>query len=345
MHHSPTRLVNAVRARERVDLESVAPGVGVEDPNRRRKAARLNATGVPGDCDCVVAVGPVDNDTVAAPVSCATTDGASEVDIHARHVGSCEVVDGDRIGAAEGVEVDPLDACGVHRDRCLSAEEPEPVAVRGQVDLLGAACAVEEHRVGPGLALDDVAAVARIPDEGVVAGTHEGDVVATVSVDGVVPVATEQQLCPEPPARLSAPAPPSIVVGSVSEGPVAFVDADEVVAVSGIELDSCDVLAGEVVVRRAVVADIELRERRVAGLQAKREPVTPLRALDREQSSLSFGCLMGITSGAAASACPATTPAARRQRPSWPLPQAPAARTFTDRTSLRMMFFMALPFR
>ena len=111
--------VDAVRARERVDLESVAHAFGVKDPDRRRKAARLDATGVPGDCDCVVAVGPVDNDAVAAPVSCATADGASQVDIHARHVGSGQVVDGDRVRAAERVEVDLLDAGGVHRDGAL----------------------------------------------------------------------------------------------------------------------------------------------------------------------------------------------------------------------------------
>ena len=121
----------------------------------------------------------------------------------------------------------------------------------------------------------------------VVAGTEGRDVVAAVAVDGVVAVAADAAaLAPEPPARLSAPAPPSIVVGSVSEGAVAFVDADEVVAVTGIERDSCDVLAGEVVVRRAVVADVELENAGVAGLQAKREPVTPLRALNREQSVL-----------------------------------------------------------
>ena len=98
------------------------------------------------------------------------------------------------VGAAEGVEVDPLDAGGVHRDRSLGAEEPEAVAVRRQVDLLGAACAVEEHRVGAVLAFDDVAAVAGIPDEGVVAGAHQPRVGAAVSVDRVVAVAADQAL-------------------------------------------------------------------------------------------------------------------------------------------------------
>ena len=54
--------------------------------------------------------------------------------------------------------------------------------------------AVEEHRVDAGLALDGVAAVARIPDERVVAGAQERDVVAAVAVDRVVAVAAEQGL-------------------------------------------------------------------------------------------------------------------------------------------------------
>jgi hypothetical protein len=42
------------------------------------------------------------------------------------------------------------------------AEEPQPVSVRGQVDVLGGVGAVEQHRVRARLALDGVAAVARL---------------------------------------------------------------------------------------------------------------------------------------------------------------------------------------
>ena len=52
--------------------------------------------------------------------------------------------------------------------------------------------AVEQHRVGAVLALDRVAAVARIPLERVVAGAEEGGVVALLAVDEVVAVAAEQ---------------------------------------------------------------------------------------------------------------------------------------------------------
>ena len=54
--------------------------------------------------------------------------------------------------------------------------------------------AVEEHRVGAGLAFDRVAAVARVPLEHVVAGAQEGRVVALVAVDEVVAVAAEQHV-------------------------------------------------------------------------------------------------------------------------------------------------------
>ena len=43
----------------------------------------------------------------------------------------------------------------------------------------------------PGLAFDDVAAVAGIPDEGVVARAEQGDVVAAAAVDDVVAVAAD----------------------------------------------------------------------------------------------------------------------------------------------------------
>ena len=148
----------------------------------------------PLDVDRVVAVGGVDDDAVGLAVAAGAAEGAGEVEADIADVGSAQVVDGGEVGAAEGVEVDPLDAGGVHRDGALSAEEPETLAVRRQVDLLAAACAVEEHRVGAVLTFDDVAAVAGIPDEGVIAGAHQARVGAAVAVDHVVAVAADQAL-------------------------------------------------------------------------------------------------------------------------------------------------------
>ena len=67
-------------------------------------------------------------------------------------------------------------------------------AVGRDVDVLVDVGAVEQHRVGAGLALDDVAAVARVPDERVVAGAQQRHVVAAAAGDQVVAVAAEQHV-------------------------------------------------------------------------------------------------------------------------------------------------------
>ena len=110
---------------------------------------------------------------------------------------------------AQGVEVDDLDVVGVHHDVAEVAGEAQPPAVGRGLEDLGAATAVEQHRVGAVLALDRVAAVARVPLERVVAGAQEGDVVALLAVDEVVAVTAEQQVdavaaerwCRRPPRR------------------------------------------------------------------------------------------------------------------------------------------------
>src|SRR5215211_2556665 len=111
-----------------------------------------------------------------------------ELDVDSIDIRPGQVVDGDEVGAAEGVEVDPFDAGRVHRDRALGAEELEPVAVRREANLLGHIGAVEAQPVGSGPAFDDVAAVAGIPDENVVTCAQEGAIVAAVSIDHVVSV-------------------------------------------------------------------------------------------------------------------------------------------------------------
>ena len=109
-------------------------------------------------------------------------------------VGAGQVVDGDGVGAAQGVEVDRLDAVEVHRDVADVAGEPDALAVGGDVDLLVDVGAVEEHRVDAGLAFDGVAAVAGVPDERVVAGAHERHVVAGAAVDEVVALAADEDV-------------------------------------------------------------------------------------------------------------------------------------------------------
>ena len=166
------------------------------------------------------------------------------------------------------------------------AEEPQPVAVGGQVDVLGDGCAVEAHRVAAGLALDRVAAVARIPDERVVARAH--------AAPGRCPCCRRSCRCRRRRAAVSAPAPPASVSSpgaavdprrdGVGEDAVGFVDAHDVVAGAGVDGDLRDVPAPDAEVGRAVVADVDLEDVGPAGLEAKRDPVARAGASDRQRA-------------------------------------------------------------
>ena len=70
----------------------------------------------------------------------------------------------------------------------------DPRAVGGDVDVLVDVGAVEGERVGAGLALHDVVAVAGRPAERVVARAQQRDVVAAAADHGVVAVAAEQEV-------------------------------------------------------------------------------------------------------------------------------------------------------
>ena len=90
-----------------------------------------------------------------------------------RDVGAGEVVDGDRVGAAEGVEADAVDVVEIHDDVGDVAGEPDPAAVGGDLDDLADVAAEEVEQVVAALALDGVVAVAGVPLEAVVAGAEE----------------------------------------------------------------------------------------------------------------------------------------------------------------------------
>src|SRR6266540_2881518 len=119
-----------------------------------------------------------------------------EVDLHIGHVGSRQVVDHNGVSAAECLEVDRLGIVENHGDvGDVAGEEHEPADGR-DVDVLGYVRAEEQERVDAVSTHDDVAAVARIPLEYVVAGTEHGDVVAIITQDEVVAVAAEDHVRP-----------------------------------------------------------------------------------------------------------------------------------------------------
>ena len=232
--------------------------------------------------DRVVAVGAVDDDAVA-PVAVASTTGGCKIDVHVADVGAAQVVDGDQVGAAKSVEVDGLDAVGVHRDVGHVAEEPEAVSVRRQVDLFGDARAVEEHRVGAVLALDE-----SLPSPGSQTKVSSPLPNSPTSLPPLPSIGR----CRYRPQRLGSRTSGQDVVlpvaavdrgrNGVGEDAVTLVDAHDIVAVPAVDEDLRDLRAPKAEVGRTVVTDVDLQDRRVAALQAKREPVGPIGSLDRQ---------------------------------------------------------------
>ena len=150
-----------------------------------------------------------------------------------------------------------------------------PWPVRGDVEGVRDA-AVEQHRVGAGLALNGVAAVTGIPGERVVARPEIREIVASVSVDGVVVEAAEEPLGPA--------ASPEVVVARVAaqgrglrvgEDAVRLVDEDAVVAAEREDEDPIEPVPVDLPLGRAVVADVDLKPMRLAGLQPQDDRLAP----------------------------------------------------------------------
>ena len=109
----------------------------------------------------VDARGALDGDAVGLPVAPAT--GRREVDRDVDQVGPGEVTHDGRVGPAQRAQVDVLDVVEVHRDVGHVAGEAHPAAVGADVEDLVDVAAVEQQGVAAGLALERVAAVARVP--------------------------------------------------------------------------------------------------------------------------------------------------------------------------------------
>ena len=110
----------------------------------------------------------------------------------------------------------------------------------------------------PALAFDGVAAVARVPLEGVVAGAQKRGVGALVAVDEVIAGAGVEgvgAVAAEQPVVARAAFEGERLVGHVAD------DGDLVVAVAGVDVHLVERAAVELEVDRAVGADVE-RERR-----------------------------------------------------------------------------------
>src|SRR5262249_4121765 len=157
--------------------------LGAPDVHLGHRAGDDHLAGVAVDHDHVVISGAFDGDGVGRAVAGGAARRGRQVQVDLGDVGAGQGVDGDAGGAAQGDEVDRLGAVDVHDDVGDVAGEEQPVAVGREVDLLGDVGAVELQGVEAGLALDDVAAVARVPRERVVARPHQGRVVARAAED------------------------------------------------------------------------------------------------------------------------------------------------------------------
>ncbi len=257
-----------------VDRDQVAPLLGPPDAHVGGEAIDCDRAGPRADVDQVGAGGALGGDGVGLSVSGAAAEDAFEVDVRQRDIGAGEVVDDRVVGAAERLEVDPLDVVGVHGDVAQVAEEAEAVAVGGEVEVLGACGAVEQERVRAALALDDVTAVAGIPDERVVAGAEDADVSAGVPVHEIVPGSAEEHLgAGAAEQRVTAVLAVDRRRLRVGEDAVRVVDPDAVVAAARVDDDRVERGAVEAEVGRAVVADVDLQGRGDPRLQPEGELV------------------------------------------------------------------------
>src|SRR5262249_46661794 len=188
------RGVDGIAAGAPVDDQRVVVRVGAVDRHLRRQSVDDDRRPAADDADLVVAGGAVDGHGVRLAVAHSAAGRRCEVDGDLRHVGSGEVVDGDAVGTAQGVNLDVLDTVEIHGDVAAVAGGSPPLAIGGDVHLLAHVGAVEHEGIDAVLALDYVAAVAGVPDEQVVAGAEKGGVVAATADHSVVAVAAKQKI-------------------------------------------------------------------------------------------------------------------------------------------------------
>src|SRR5262249_18724001 len=119
-----------------VDRQPVVGRLGAGDVHLGSQPQDGNPVLVPGDLNHVVAVGPLDDDRIGCVVADPAARGPRQIEVDLADAGAGQVVDGDGVGAALGVEVDDLDAVEVHRHVGDIAGEADAAAVGGDVDLL-----------------------------------------------------------------------------------------------------------------------------------------------------------------------------------------------------------------
>src|SRR4051812_4772066 len=114
-----------------VDNQPVPVGLGARDVHLGGEADHGDAARIAQGGDRVVPVGAVDDHGIGLAVTRAAPRRGGQVDVERGEVGAGQVVDGDGVGSAQGVDVDPLDAVEVHRDVAHVAGQAGTLAVGG----------------------------------------------------------------------------------------------------------------------------------------------------------------------------------------------------------------------
>src|SRR5262249_49147313 len=186
---------------------------GAADRRVGRHTVRAHDGAGERDRDLVARVGGIHGHGVDRVVAGSAARHAGQIDLDFIDVGSGQIMDGDIVRAAERVEVDGLDVVEIHRDVGDVAEKSDPVAVGRDIDVFGDVGAVEQQRVAAGSAFNDVAAVARVPDERTLAGAQRREIVPAAADDQVVAGAAEQLV-------VAVTAPDGVISGAAVDGQV-----------------------------------------------------------------------------------------------------------------------------
>ena len=232
---------DAIAACAGVDVQLVVRGLRTEDVDRRPDAADRDAAANP---ELVCSRRALDVDDVCSPV-------VRQVGVELAEPGTREVVDDDVVGAAQCPKVESLDACDVDSAR---REEPQPLPVGRERELLRGVRAVEDDEVTARAALDQVP--------------------ATLAVDRVVADAAEQPLgCGAAAQQVVAGVTEEARRLRVGEDAEALVDRERVGAGCAVNDDPVEGRAIEGELGETVGADVHLESGLVARLQPQRNPL------------------------------------------------------------------------
>src|SRR5205807_275419 len=117
-----------------------------------------------------------------------------EVEVYREHIGAGEVVDGDKISAAEGDDIDLLGAVDVHGHAADIAGEPHAAAIGGNIKFFRDIGAIELQGIETTLPFHDVAGFAGVPDKRVIAIAHERGIESGSADDRVIALAAGEEI-------------------------------------------------------------------------------------------------------------------------------------------------------